>query len=86
MLWVTLNKIREYYKETFVTESDREKIRALPEYETLEAFESAWQLRYLAAQEVVAMIEAIDRPLDAEKVAAAKAAYDEIEAEGYGFE
>ena len=32
------------------------------------------------------MIEAIDRPLDAEKVAAAKAAYDEIEAEGYGFE
>lgn len=26
----TLNKIREYYKETFVTESDREKIRALP--------------------------------------------------------
>ncbi len=82
----TLNKIREYYKETFVTESDREKIRALPEYETLEAFESAWQLRYLAAQEVVAMIEAIDRPLDAEKVAAAKAAYDEIEAEGYGFE
>lgn len=82
----TLNKIREYYKETFVTESDREKIRALPEYETLEAFESAWQLRYLAAQEVVAMIDEITYPLDAEKVAAAKAAYDEIEAEGYGFE
>ena len=82
----TLNKIREYYKETFVTESDREKIRALPEYETLEAFESAWQLKYLAAQEVVAMIDEITYPLDAEKVAAAKAAYDEIEAEGYGFE
>lgn len=82
----TLNKIREYYKETFVTESDREKIRDLAEYETLEAFESAWQLRYLAAQEVVAMIEAIDRPLDAEEVNAAKAAYDAIEAEGYGFE
>ena len=81
-----LNEIREYYKETFVTESDREKIRALPEYETLEAFESAWQLKYLAAQEVVAMIDEITYPLDAEKVAAAKAAYDEIEAEGYGFE
>lgn len=82
----TLNKIREYYKETFVTESDREKIRALPEYEILEAFESAWQLSYLAAQEVVDMIDEITYPLDAEKVNAAKAAYDEIEAEGYGFE
>ena len=81
-----LNAIREYYKETFVTESDREKIRALAEYETLEAFESAWQLSYLAAQEVVDMIDEITYPLDAEKVNAAKAAYDEIEAEGYGFE
>ena len=32
------------------------------------------------------MIDEITYPLDAEKVAAAKAAYDEIEAEGYGFE
>ncbi len=81
-----LDEIREYYKETFVTESDREEIRALPEYETLEAFESAWQLKYVEAMEVYDMIEAITYPLDAATVSAANDAYEAIKAQGYGFE
>lgn len=80
-----LTKIREYYKEMFVTDTDRAKIRVFDEYKTLEAFESAWKLKYLEAKDVEKMIDEITS-LDRNAIEAAEEAYNKIKDEGKGFE